>query len=246
MRNIKIVVEYDGTGYHGFQRQDGSNLATIQETLEQKISLLTGEDTQVTASGRTDAGVHALGQVINFHTNCKIPAENIARALNSLLPGDIVAKSAEEVPLEFHAQFSAKTKVYRYSIYNHRVPSAFYGRYALFEPLKLDISAMQEAVTFCIGEQDFSAFRAAGSAAKSSVRTIYEAKVVKEDHLINIYLKANGFLYNMVRIITGTLLYVGRGKLQAEEMKQIIEKRDRSLAGPTAPPQGLFLMHVEY
>lgn len=246
MRNIKMTVEYDGTSYHGFQKQAGQNLPTIQEALEKALRKLTGEEISVTGAGRTDAGVHALGQVINFYTESSIPTGNFVRALNSVLPEDIVAKDAVEAPGDFHAQFWAKKKTYRYTIFNDTVPSVFYRRYSLFVPYKLNVDNMRKAASFLVGQHDFSAFRAAGSTARSSIRTMYRAEVEQEGELIHVYLEANGFLYNMVRIITGTLLYIGQGKLRVEEMKDIIASGDRTLAGPTVPPQGLCLMRVEY
>lgn len=246
MKNIKVVIEYDGTTYHGFQRQAGPELPTIQGSVEDALTKLLGRPTQVTGAGRTDAGVHAFGQVINFYTDTSIPLSNFVRALNSLLPDDIVAKEASQVPDEFHATFWAKRKRYRYRIYNATIPSAFERRYSLFVPQPLNVRAMLTACRFLVGEHDFAAFKAAGSSAKTSIRTMYAADLRQSGPLIEIDLEANGFLYNMVRIIAGTLIYIGKNKMRAEEMKQVIESADRTKAGPTAAPHGLSLINVEY
>lgn len=246
MRNIMMIIEYDGTNYHGFQKQAGSGLATIQETLEDSLRRLTGEEITVTGSGRTDAGVHALGQVINFYTGASIPTERFPYAINALLPPDIVAREAREVSVDFHAQFRAKSKVYRYAIYNAKIPTALNRMYSLHVPERLDVAAMQVAAGFLLGEHDFAAFRAAGSSAKTTVRHVTRLKVEEKGHFIYITAEANGFLYNMVRIIAGTLVYVGKCKLTPEEVRAALVLGDRTKTGPTLPPQGLCLLEVKY
>jgi len=247
MRNLKVIIEYDGTNYFGFQAQKNPYLPTIQDTLEELLSKLAKEPIQVTVAGRTDAGVHASGQVINFRTNWTIPVDRVVLAMNSGgLPRDIVAREAEEVPLDFHARFDAKEKIYCYNIYNSRIPSAFHQRYSHFVPQRLDINKMAVSSKYLLGTHDFSAFKATGSTVKNNIRTIYEAGVKADGPLITITLRGNGFLYNMVRIIAGTLIEVGRGKLQPDDLAEIIASRDRTLAGITAPAQGLCLERVIY
>lgn len=246
MRNIMMVIEYDGTNYHGFQKQAGSGLATIQETLEEALHRLTGEEPVVTGAGRTDAGVHAFGQVINFHTGASIPAGRFPYALNTFLPPDITAREAREVPADFHAQFAAKSKRYRYTIYNARIPSPLNRLYSLHVPVKLDVAAMRSAARLLVGEHDFAAFRAAGSSAKTTVRHLTRLDVEANGPFIYITAEADGFLYNMVRIITGTLLYVGKGKLTPEDVRSALESGDRTRTGPTVPPHGLTMLEVKY
>ena len=245
MRNIKIVIEYDGTAYHGFQRQT-DNLPTVQKVLEDSLADLLKRPVNIVVAGRTDAGVHANGQVISFRTDARIPVDRIVLAINSLLPVDIVAKHAEEVDYSFHAQFSAKSKVYRYHIINARVPSTFDRLYSYYVPQKLDIDKMKKAAGYIVGEHDFSAFRSAGSQARTSVRQVYRLDIETNSPHIFITIEANGFLYNMVRIITGTLLYVGKGKLATEDVRRFVQTGTREAAGPTVPPQGLSLIEVKY
>lgn len=247
MRNIKLTVAYDGTNYHGFQEQRGTGLATIQEELEVCLERLTGRKTRVIGAGRTDAGVHALGQVVNFDAaGWPIPVERIPLAMNSLLPGDIVVTDAAEVPREFHARFSARAKTYRYSIWNHRIPSPFKRLYTAFVPVPLNDDAMAEAAAMLVGRHDFKCFQAAGSAVRDTVREIYRVEIQREKHLLDLIFCGNGFLYNMVRIMAGTLVQVGLGKVEPEYVRHVLESRDRLLAGPTMPPQGLCLERVEY
>ena len=244
MRNIKLIIEYDGTGYHGWQSQ--INALTIQDVVQDAIKKLTGEEVSLIGSSRTDFGVHALGQVANFLTESKIPAEKFSFALNSLLPDDIVIKCSQQVPLDFHSRFCAKGKKYKYLIFNSSHPSAIFRNRAwnVFIPLKLDL--MKSASEYIIGEHDFSSFRASGSSIKSSIRNITNISLSRDAEIITLEIEGNGFLYNMVRIITGTLVSVGSGKIAPDEMKVILESRDRTKAGPTAPAQGLFLVHVNY
>lgn len=242
--NVKILLEYDGTNYHGWQRQ--KNARSIQEVLEEAISAITGEKIRVTGAGRTDAGVHAAGQVANFKTNTRIPVEKLPYAINSRLPVDIVVKEARMVSEEFHARLSAKAKVYSYTIYNAPFPSPLLRNYTYFFPLPLDMGAMKEAASQFVGLHDFSAFRASGSPVKSSVRQINRLEINRCQDLIKIEIEANGFLYNMVRIIAGTLLDAGLHKINPGEVASIIRSGDRDRAGKTLPPQGLCLLKVVY
>ena len=244
MRNIKLTIEYDGKDFNGWQKQP--NKLNIQGTIEQAIKCVTGEDVELNASGRTDAGVHALGQVANFKTNSKIPIEKFAIAINSRLKRAIVIKKAEEVDEKFHSRLNCKKKTYRYIINNSEEGSAIYRNLETHIPQKLDVSKMEQAVKYFEGEHDFKAFKASGTSSKSSVRTIYEAKVYQKDEKIFIELTGNGFLYNMVRIIAGTLVDVGMGKIEPEEITQIINEGKRENAGKTLPPNGLYLLKVMY
>ncbi len=245
MRNIKLVIEYDGKEFNGWQKQP--NKLNIQGEIERAIKQITGEEVDLTASGRTDAGVHALGQVANFKTNSNIPIEKIPIALNSNLKKSIVIKSAEEVEERFHSRLNCKRKTYRYIINNSRYGTAIYRNLETHIPMKLDIQKMQEAVKYFEGEHDFKAFKASGTSSKSSVRTIYKAEVIDAgNERIYIELTGSGFLYNMVRIISGTLVEVGLGKIEPSEIQTIIESQKRENAGKTLPPQGLYLVNVEY
>ncbi len=245
MRNIKVLVEYDGTNYHGFQRQT-EELPTIQQSLEETLEQLTKHPVSIIGAGRTDAGVHARGQVINFRTNCSIPVDKLPLAMNRLLPNDIAILAAEEADEPFHAQFRAKRKVYKYHIYNSRLPSVFDRLYSYHVPQKLCIDRMSEAASYIVGEHDFSAFKAAGAKTKTSVRTVYRLEIDCHSPHIYLTIEGNGFLYNMVRIVTGTLLYVGKGKLTPDDVRRFVETGKREEAGPTVPPQGLCLMEVIY
>ena len=244
MRNIKLTIEYDGKDYNGWQKQP--NKLNIQGTIERAIKEITGEDVDLIASGRTDAGVHAFGQVANFKTKSNIPIDKIAIAINSKLKKSIVIKSAEEVDNRFHSRLNCKQKTYRYIINNSEFPSAIYRNLECHIPYKLDIEKMKEAAKYFEGEHDFKAFKASGTSSKSSVRKIYKAEVYKNDNKIYIELTGNGFLYNMVRIIAGTLVEVGTGKIKPEEIPDIIRNKKRENAGKTLPPQGLFLLEVKY
>ncbi len=244
MRNIRVILEYDGTNYHGFQIQ--KNSIAIQKVVEDVVSTLTKEDTRIIFASRTDAGVHAEGQVINFYTQTTIPANRFAQALNSLLPADIIAKNSEETAEEFHARFNACSKLYRYSILNRQYPSAFLRNYVHHYKAKLDVDLMIESAKHFTGRHDFSAFCATGSDVKTFTRTVKELEIKKTGHLIDVFIEADGFLYNMVRIIVGTLIEVGRKKIAPEQVRSILSGKDRNKAGPTAPAKGLCLIKVNY
>ena len=244
MRNIKLTIEYDGKDFNGWQKQP--NKLNIQGTIEQAIKSITGEDVELNASGRTDAGVHALGQVANFKTNSQIPIEKFPIAINSKLKKSIVIKKAEEVDERFHSRLSCKKKTYRYIINNSEEGSAIYRNLETHVPQKLDVDSMKEAVKYFEGEHDFKAFKASGTSSKNSVRTIYEAKVYQNEEKIYIELTGNGFLYNMVRIIAGTLVEVGIGKIEPKDIPEIIKEGKREKAGKTLPPNGLYLVKVMY
>ena len=244
MRNIKLVIEYDGTSYHGWQSQN--NALAVQDVIEKAIMTLTGEKCSLIGSGRTDAGVHALGQVANFITNSNIPAEKFSYALNNILPDDIVIRSSKQVPESFHARFNAIGKKYRYVIYNSRQRSALHRNRAYFVPYSLELHLMEKAMEYFVGTHDFTAFKASDSSVKTSVRTITGTWLKKEDEIITFEVAGNGFLYNMVRIIAGTIIEAGMGKIAPDSIPYIIESRDRKKAGRTAPPHGLYLMEVYY
>jgi tRNA pseudouridine38-40 synthase len=245
MRNFKMIVEYDGTAYCGWQRQE--NGITIQQVLEEAIQLITGEKVAVIGSGRTDAGVHALNQVAHFKSSSRLPVNSIYRGMNSVLPPDIVVKEMEEVAREFHAQHDVKSKVYVYKICNQRLRPVLGRNYFWHIRFPLDLERMKKAAQFLIGTHDFSCFCATGTHVKDRVRTITDIEIKTcDDGLIEIKVEAQGFLKYMVRNIIGTLVEVGRGKRKPEEMKVIIESRDRTIAGVTAPACGLFLKEVKY
>ncbi|MEX1232325.1 MAG: tRNA pseudouridine(38-40) synthase TruA [Planctomycetaceae bacterium] len=260
MRNIKLKLAYDGTAYAGWQVQPGR--ATVQEKLQQAIEKLTGERANVIASGRTDSGVHALAQVANFQTQSRIPADRWVPALNSELPPDIVVRHAEEVDAEFHATYAAKWKTYRYVIYTGETRNPFFRRYSYHVMQALDLPAMQDAAKHLVGKHDFRCFETEFPNRATSVRTIHDLRICRAASIpswhdaetssastgkfIWLEVTADGFLYNMVRAITGTLLQVGLGRWPAELVRTILETGDRKHAGPTAPACGLFLVHVEY
>jgi len=228
----------------GWQKQPDK--LNIQGTIENAIKAITGEEVELNASGRTDAGVHAYAQVANFKTNSNLPIEKFPLAINSKLKKSIIIKSAEEVEERFHSRLSCKRKTYRYVINNSKTGTAIYRNLEYHVSTKLDIQKMQEAVKYFEGEHDFKAFKASGTSSKSSVRTIYDAKIYQTGEKINIELTGSGFLYNMVRIISGTLVEVGLGKIAPEQIPQIIEDKKRENAGKTLPAHGLYLLNVEY
>ena len=244
MRNIKLIIEYNGKGFYGWQKQP--NKLNIQGEIERAIGELTNEEINLIASGRTDAGVHSFGQTANFYTNSKIPIEKFAIAINSKLKKTIVIKSAEEVDEKFHSRYSVHNKRYRYIINNSEQGTAIYKDLEYHMPVKLNVDKMKEAIKYFEGKHDFSAFKASGTSSKSSVREIYKAEIIDKDEKIYIELTGNGFLYNMVRIIAGTLVDVGLGKIEPEDIPKIIESKKRENAGKTLPPHGLYLMEVNY
>lgn len=247
MANIKVTIAYDGTNYHGFQEQRGTAYQTVQGVLEERLSRLAKKEIRVIGAGRTDAGVHARGQVINFDTgDWPIPPEKVAYALNSLLPGDITALDSVEVPESFHSRFSAVAKTYRYVINNGKRNSPFLRLYSYHVPRPLDLEAMRAGARHLLGEHDFSAFRAQGTPVKTTVRMLYGIMVNSENELVYIDMRADGFLYHMARMIAGTLIRVGLGKLDPEEVADILAGRDSLKGGPTAPARGLFLERIEY
>lgn len=244
MRNLYVKVSYDGSSFNGFQSQPYGR--TVQDEIETAIKKLTGETIIIIGSGRTDAGVHAQGQVFNFYTDSSIPTERWAIALNTRLPKDVVILEVKEVPEHFHARRSAKRKTYRYTIDTGKFPDVFGRQYRFHHPAPLDIEAMSKGLRYLIGTHDFTSFTSIHSTKPHHVRTVYEAEFVQEGPIVHMYITGNGFLYNMVRVIMGTLLWVGQGKLAPEEIETILEGKKRSLAGPTAMAHGLMLMDVEY
>lgn len=244
MRNIKLTIEYDGKDFNGWQKQP--NKLNIQGEIERAIYNITKEEVDLIGSGRTDAGVHAFGQIANFKTNSNISIEKMAIAINSQLKNSIVVKKAEEVDERFHSRYNAKRKTYRYVINNTEYGSAIYRNLEYHFPIKLNVENMKEAAKFFEGEHDFKAFKSSGTSGKNSVRTIYKAEVRTDGERILIELTGNGFLYNMVRIISGTLLGVGLGKIEPSEIEDIINSKDRTRAGKTLPAHGLYLVKVNY
>jgi len=245
VRNIKLTIEYDGTAFHGWQIQPG--LETIQGVIRERIAQITQGEANLIGAGRTDAGVHALGQVANFQTASTIDLTALQRGLNSLLAPDIVITGIEEAEEDFHARFRARSKTYEYHILNRSYPSALLRAYAWFIPHQLDLAAMEGCGRLLIGSHDFSSFRASGDESRHSIREVIRLEIERrEDDLIVIVIEANAFLREMVRSIVGTLVDVGRGKTSLEEFKEIFEARDRRKAGMTAPAQGLFLVEVKY
>ncbi len=245
MRNIKLTLSYDGTDFNGWQTQPGYR--TVQETLEKAIAALTGEERiRVNASGRTDAGVHAVGQVVNFYTNSSHPPEIIVRAVNARLPPDVVVRDAADVPEAFDANRDARRKLYRYIIHDGLVPSPFLRRYCMQCRHPLDAAAMRRAAEPLKGRHDFHSFETDWPNRMSSVRTITHLSINRFGDYVWLDVEADGFLYNMVRAIAGTLLNVGRGYWPESQVAEILRAEDRAQAGPTAPAQGLFLMRVTY
>lgn len=245
MQNLKMIIQYDGTKYDGWQRQ-GNTSNTIQEKIENVISQLIGEEIELNASGRTDAGVHALGQVANFKTEKEFDIEYMLKQINRYLPKDIRILKLTREDLSFHSRLNARKKTYIYRIDNTEFGSVFERKYAMRFNEGLDIEAMKEAAAYYIGEHDFKSFCTKKNMKKSTVRTIYSVDITENNGIIEIAYCGNGFLYNMVRILTGTLMEAGRGRIKPSDIPAIIEARDRGRAGFTAQPEGLFLKSVEY
>lgn len=244
MKRIKLTVAYDGTNYHGSQIQN--NGETIEGVLKKELFSLLGEEINLIGASRTDAGVHARGNVYVFDTESRIPPEKFTYALNARLPEDIRVQASGEVPQDFHPRHQDTVKTYEYCILNRQLPLPEYRLYTHFTYENLDVEKMQEACRHFIGEHDFASFCAAGSQVESTVRTIYDLHVRKEGNLLTMSVTGNGFLYNMVRIIAGTLLKVGSGGIAPGDIPKIIEGKDRKYAGPTAPAKGLTLVEICY
>lgn len=243
MRNLKLTIQYNGQNYCGWQKQPDS--LGIQGTIEKAIYDITREEVKITGSGRTDAGVHALGQVANFKTNSNIPANKMPNALNAKLPKDISIIDCIEVDEDFHSRYSAKKKRYRYLIHNSPYRNPIYKDISYHVKYDLDFDKMCKEAKSLIGEYDFKGFMSSGSSVKDTIRTIYDITLTKEDGLIVMEVEGNGFLYNMVRIIAGTLVDIGRGRI-TKNLEEVIKSKNRGECGHTAPAHGLFLKKVDY
>ncbi|WP_265444278.1 tRNA pseudouridine(38-40) synthase TruA [Acetivibrio straminisolvens] len=245
MRNIKMTVQYDGSRYLGWQRLGDSD-KTIQGKIEMVLSAMTGENIEVIGSGRTDAGVHAIKQVANFRTQSRMPLEAMLDYCYRYLPEDILIPDMQEVDERFHSRYNAKAKKYLYRIWNDKFHNPFYRKYTCHIPDCLDIDLMRAAARYLVGEHDYTSFTSLKSKKKSKVKKVYSIDIEMKDKMIDILFYGNGFLYNMVRIMTGTLIEVGLGKISPDSVESILRGKDRSLAGYTAPSNGLFLYDVEY
>jgi tRNA pseudouridine38-40 synthase len=244
-KRIKCTLSYDGTHFSGYQIQPGKR--TVQGELERVLEQMhKGKAIRATASGRTDAGVHAYGQVIHFDTFLSLSADQWKKALNAQLPDDIVIKDVQEADPSFHARFSAKAKEYRYKVRIAQERDVFLRNYCYHYPYPLDMEAMRRALRLMEGTHDFTSFCSAKTDIDDRIRTIYQADMAVDQEMLEFRLIGNGFLYNMVRIIVGTILEVGQGKWSADSISTILEAKDRRYAGPTAPPQGLYLWKVYY
>lgn len=244
-KNIRLILAYDGSLYHGWQRQ--KNRFTIQGIIEEKIQVMVGEPVTLIASGRTDAGVHAVTQVCNFITRSQITPKSIKNGLNSLLFDDIFVRDAQYVPIGFHARYDAKSKIYEYRILNRKEPDLFQRKYHWHIRGPLDTDEMAKCLTLLVGRYDFSSFRSSGSGNINPVRSLMRAELhVPEDGHLKVIVEADGFLRHMVRNIVGTVVEAGLGKISCGRFKEIFASKDRRLAGIKAPAQGLFLMHVKY
>lgn len=246
-RNIRMILEYDGGRYYGWQRLgDGSGQNTIQSKLENILCQMTGETVSVIGSGRTDAGVHAYGQTANFHTDSQMSCTEIRNYMMSYLPKDIAVRRVDEVPERFHSRLSASAKTYLYRIALPECPDVFQRKYTWLYEKPLDVTRMQEAASFLIGKHDFKGFSSVKKTKKSTVREIYSIEIESLERELRIRICGSGFLYNMVRILTGTLAEAGSGQRSPSSVLKVLETKDRKDAGITAPPQGLFLEQVEY
>ena len=244
MRNIALRLMYVGTAYHGWQIQ--KNAATVEETLEKALASVVGHAVKCVGAGRTDAGVHAEVYVANFHTSSKIPCDKLPLAVNTRLPEDIVVVKATEVPDEFNAIGSCLKKEYTYRIYNSRLGNAFYVNRAWFYPKRLDETVMQAAADCFVGTHDFAAVRSVGTETRTTVRTVHYFNITRNGELIECRVCANGFLYNMARAMVGTCVYAAEGKFPPEAVSDILEGRNRTDAGPTSPPGGLYMTKLWY
>lgn len=243
-KRVRLTVAYDGTAYHGWQIQPG--VVTIESKLNECLSELLKEDIHVIGASRTDSGVHALGNIAVFDTHARMPAEKISYALNQRLPEDIRIQKSEEVASDWHPRHCESRKTYEYKIYRGEFPMPVNRLYALFTYHKLDVEKMRRAAQYLVGEHDFKSFCQVGAQVETTVRTIYSVEIIEQGSELIVRVCGGGFLYNMVRIIVGTLLEVGQGKKEPEDIEQIIEKKDRSAAGPTAPAHGLMLVKYEF
>lgn len=243
-RNIALSLMYVGTAYHGWQIQ--KNGVTVESTLEKALSSVVGHPVKCVGAGRTDAGVHALKYVANFHTTSSIPCERLPLAVNTRLPDDIVVTRATDVSPEFNAIGSCLKKEYTYRIYNSRIRNAFFVDRAWFYPKRLDEVVMQHCADFMVGTHDFAALKSVGTETRTTVRTVYYFDIARQGDLISCKVCANGFLYNMVRAMVGTCVYASEGKLAPEDLPHIMERQDRTAAGPTAPPGGLYMSELWY
>ncbi|MDE7272824.1 MAG: tRNA pseudouridine(38-40) synthase TruA [Lachnospiraceae bacterium] len=244
MKRVMLIVAYDGTNYHGWQLQP--NVTTIESVLNETLSGLLKENVKVIGASRTDTGVHALGNIAVFDTQSRMPAEKFSYALNQRLPDDIRIQSSREVPQDFHPRRQDSRKTYEYKIWNSAFPMPVYRLYSHFTYVPLDIALMQKAAEYLKGEHDFKSFCSVNTAAESTVRTIYDISADRIGSLITLRVTGSGFLYNMVRIIAGTLMEVGRGNLAPERMEEILKACDRTKAGPTAPACGLTLVKYDF
>jgi len=245
MRNIKLNLEYDGTNYAGWQVQNKKH-RTIQQALEKALQRILGKKIKVVSSGRTDAGVHAFGQAVNFKTDSSMPVEKLRMALNAVLPDDISAIKTEEVGIDFHSRFSARSKVYRYTILNRLSRPALLRGVVYFCSYPLNLKLMRKDAKILLGRHNFKSFQAADKKERGSVRTVKRLKITRDRDFIYIDIEADGFLYNMVRNIVGTLIDVGRGRLPEGSIKKILLAKNRRFAGPTVPANGLCLLEVRY
>lgn len=244
MKRVRLIVAYDGTNYSGWQTQ--TNSVAVQDVLNRHLSELLGEEIETIGASRTDAGVHALGNVAIFDTNHRMPAEKISYALNTRLPADIRIQKSEEVTSDFHPLAVKSIKTYEYKILNRKMPLPTLRNYAHFTYVPLDVDKMCEGAQYLIGEHDFKSFCGAGAQVKTTVRHVLDINIKKEEDLITMRVTGKGFLYNMVRIIAGTLIEVGKGNYPPEHVKEILEACDREAAGPTAPARGLTLVQIQY
>ncbi len=245
MRNIKCRVTYEGTRYQGWQRQESSD-NTIQGKLERLISRMCDERIEIQGSGRTDAGVHSLGQIINFHTHSEKTVEEMLAYMNQFLPEDIAVVEMEEVSERFHSRLNAKGKQYSYHVWNSSIPNVFWRRYAHMVEQPLDVDAMKQAAKHLLGEHDFKSFTSAGKGKKSTVRNIESIQIVRDGDLLTFTFRGDGFLYHMIRILMGTLLEVGLGTRSADSIPDVIEAKNREKAGALVPGKGLILEEVFY
>lgn len=245
MRNIKMIIKYDGSRYNGFQRLQDNDM-TIQGKIEAVLQKMTQEPIEIVGSGRTDRGVHACGQVANFKTTSEMTIKKMKAYLYEYLPEDIVVTSLEEVDERFHSRYNAKSKVYLYKICNNDVHDPFMRKYSNHIARKLDLNLMKEASKLLVGEHDFTSFASSKSKKKSNVRTIHSIEIQQNNDIIEIYVEGDGFLYNMVRIIAGALIDAGLRRKSINDIKYMIEAKDRSIASDTAPSKGLHLYKVKY